>query len=183
MRINTLSFVACDSPETNDHQVRPYIDGHDWLGDDHLGLDPPKFFRQQSLRSTGDLIVGRCECGVGGCDDRTVVVERDASFVYWRTDSGSDVQFAETEYIVELDRAFNDYTWESVGRTAERLVDAALSGVTNSNGFVFRWSSTRIRPDTLTLCFERNGDQQLADLPWSGNADGEVISAALRSIP
>lgn len=182
MRINTLSFIASDSPETSDHQVRPHIDGADWLGDDHLGLDPPTFFRQPSLRSTGELIIGRCECGVIGCDDRTVVVDRDEHFVYWRTGSGGDVQFAKPEYIVELERAATDYDWESVGRTAERLVDTELGGMTTSDGYIFKWSSTRIRPDTLTLCFERDGDQRLSDLHWSGRANDDVITAARRSV-
>ena len=183
MRINTLSFVAGDSPETNDHQVRPFIDGIDWLGDDHIGLDPPKFFRQSSLQSTGELAIGRCECGVLGCDDRTVVVDQDDNFVLWRSGSGGNIQFAKSDYITEIERATVDHGWESVGRTAERLVDTALTGTTTSDGYAFRWSSTRIRPDTLTLCFERNGDQRLADLRWNGRSDDEVIDAARRSVP
>ena len=118
-----------------------------------------------------------------GCDDRTVVVDCDENFVFWRTGSGGDVQFATPEYFAELDRAATDYDWESVGRTAERLVDTELGGATTSDGYVFKWSSTRIRPDTLTLCFERNGDQRLTDLHWSGRADDDVIAAARCSIP
>ena len=183
MRINTLTFVSSDSPDTNDHQVRPFVDGTDWLGDGHLGLDPPKFFRQSALRSTGELIIGRCECGVIACDDRTVLVDRDDNFVYWRTDSGGDVQFAANEYDTELERAAVDFGWESVGRTAERMVDTAMIGTTTSDGYLFRWSSTRVRADTLTLCFERNGDQRLAALHWSGRADDEVVDAARRCVP
>jgi hypothetical protein len=55
--VHNLSLVARECPETNDHQLRPFVDGDDWLGADQLGLDPPKFFRQPALRSAGELVV------------------------------------------------------------------------------------------------------------------------------
>ena len=183
MRIQTLNLFASDSPETNDHQLRPSIDGRDLLGNDHLGLDPPEFFRQPALRSHGELLIGRCECGVIGCDDRAVTVERDVNSVCWRLGSGHDLQFAVTDYDAELERAANDFSWESVGRHAERLVNAGLLGAVTSDGYRFRWSSTRIRPDTITLCFDRNGDQRLTDVEWNGKADHGVVATVRRSIP
>lgn len=183
MRIHNLALIACDSPETNDHQLRPYVDGDDWLAGDQLGLDPPKFLRQPALRAEGELIVGRCACGVIGCDDRTVIVERSSHVVIWRSESGRDLRFLQTDYDTEVERAANDFTWEPAGRTAERLVDNALLGKVTSDGYAFRWSSTRIRPDTLTLCFEQQGDQRLVHLAWNGKADDTVVGAALRAIP
>lgn len=117
-----------------------------------------------------------------GCDDRIVVVDRDDNLIYWRNDISGDLLFAIPEYTVELECASTDYGWESIGRTEERLVNAALAGRKTSDGYLFQWSSTRIRSDMITLCFERNGDQQLFDLCWSGRADEDLVTTARRSV-
>jgi len=73
-----LSFKFSASPNTNDHEVRPLVDGMDFLqldDEDLIGLDPPVFFKQDALLNGGTLFVGRCACGEIGCDNRAITVE------------------------------------------------------------------------------------------------------------
>jgi len=155
------------SLETNDHQVRIWIDGVDWLDDTSLGLDPAEFFRQSALRSTGPLIVGRCECGVIGCDDTTVEVQRTSKLVTWSNANGLDLAFDLQSYDSEIQRANEDHSWENVNRTAERFANDELIGL-EIDGFRFQWASTRIKPETLSMSFLRLDQQRLIEIAWDG---------------
>jgi hypothetical protein len=79
--MNTLDFEITPSPYSNDHQIRFFVDGEDWLSDNYLGIDPPEFFAKNNLQSDGQLLMGRCDCGCIGCDDYLVNVERSDSKV------------------------------------------------------------------------------------------------------
>jgi hypothetical protein len=44
-----------------------------------------------------------------------------------------------------------DYRWEPVGRAVERHLNEMFVGMITSDGYVFDWSSTRIRPDHVSI--------------------------------
>ncbi len=165
--LNSIALKITPSLETNDHQVRVWVDGEDLLDDNSLGLDPPEFFRQVSLRTTGLLIVGRCECGVIGCDDTTVEVQRTSKMVSWSNTNGLNLAFDLQTYDSEIRRANQDHSWENVYRTAERLANDELSGL-ELDGFQFQWASTRIKPETLSMSFLRLDQQRLIEIAWDG---------------
>jgi len=165
--LHSIALMITPSLETNDHQVRVWIDGVAWLDDTSLGLDPAKFFRQSALRSTGPLIVGSCECGVIGCGDTTVEVQRTSKLVTWSNANGLDLAFDLQSYDSKIQRANEDHSWENVNRTAERFANDELIGL-EIDGFRFQWASTRIKPETLSMSFLRLHQQRLIEIAWDG---------------
>ncbi len=165
--LNSIALKITPSLETNDHQVRVWIDGEDWLDGNSLGLDPPEFFRQSSLCSTGPLMVDRCECGVLRCGDTTVEVQRTSKMVTWSNANGLALAFDLQSYDSEIRRANEDHSWENVYRTAERLANDVLSGL-ELDGFRFQWASTRIKPETLSMSFLRLDQQRIIEIAWDG---------------
>jgi hypothetical protein len=120
-----LHFEA--SPYSNDHQVRPVIDGIDLLRDfaeDSLGIDPPQFFRQPALGRKGKLLIGRCSCGDVGCGPVLIDVVVENRRVTWQFDTEHVYHFELQQYLECFERASLNTTWESVERTAERLVSS-----------------------------------------------------------
>lgn len=174
MMIHTIAFRALPCFQSNDHQVRILIDGDDWLDASTLGLDPPEFFSQLALRSTGELIVGRCDCGVLGCGDTTVDVSRELGCVKWTNASGLDLSFDENEYDRAISVASTDFSWEDCKRESERLAGQTLSGF-ELDGYRFQWASTRIKPNTLTLSFLKRDQQKLVDLRWDGVSSQNAV--------
>src|SRR5260370_41532648 len=122
MHVIALHFEA--SPTSNDHQVRPVIDGIDLLrdlADDSLGIDPPQCFRQPALGSSGNLLIGRCSCGDVGCGAVRVDIAVADRRVTWQFGTERAYHFELQQYLQCFERASLNTTWESVGRTAERL--------------------------------------------------------------
>ena len=177
--IHTIAFRILPCFQSNDHQVRILIDGDDWLDASPLGLDPPEFFSQPALRSSGELIVGRCDCGVLGCGDTTVDVSRELGLVKWTNANGLDLAFSEIEFDLAISFASNDFTWEDCNRESERLAGQILSGL-EFDGYRFQWASTRIKKNTLTLSFTRRDQQQLIDLPWDGASSKNAVEVSQR---
>jgi hypothetical protein len=162
-----LHFEA--SPYSNDHQVRPVIDGIDLLRDfaeDSLGIDPPQFFRQPALGRKGKLLIGRCSCGDVGCGPVLIDVMVENRRVTWQFDTEHVYHFELQQYLECFERASLNTTWESVGRTAERLVSSIDFGKLSDQGYRFDWASTRITRACVTLCFVRDGRQRLFGVEW-----------------
>jgi hypothetical protein len=172
--MHVIAFQFKASPASNDHQVRPLIDDMDvleTLGEASLGLDPPEFFQQSALGLEGKLLIGRCSCGVVGCGDVRVDAAVEGQSVTWRL-PGRVYCFGLDQYTSSFKRASENTTWESVGRTAERLV--ALIDFTRLEqwGYKFEWASTRIANGRVTLSFTNEGAQRLFDVGWNAhNAD------------
>lgn len=73
--MNVLQLTTIQSTVINDHEVRLMVDGVDWFGESTLVLDSPGFFAQNPLTNDGSALVGRCHCGVVGCDDVFVSIK------------------------------------------------------------------------------------------------------------
>jgi len=167
MHVIALAFEA--SQFSNDHQVRPVIDGIDLLralADDSLGIDPPQFFRQPALGRGGKLLIGRCSCGDVGCGPVLVDVAVADQRVTWQFGTERACHFELQQYLECFQRASLNTSWESVGRTAERLVSAIDFLRLSDHGYRFEWASTRITRGCVTLSFTKDGTQRLFQVEW-----------------
>jgi hypothetical protein len=70
-----------------------------------------------------------------------------------------------------------DHSWEPVGRTVERHLNEMFAGMMTNDGYVFDWSSTRIRPDHVSISVSKDGQQKLLECSW----DGATLASALPS--
>ncbi len=179
MHAIALQFES--SPYSNDHQVRPVIDGIDLLrdmADDLLGLDPPQLFRQPALSRGGNLVVGRCSCGDAGCGAVRVDVEVADRFVTWQFGTERSYHFELQQYLECIERASLNTSWESVGRTVERLVSSVDFSRMADLGYRFEWASTRITRACVNLSFSKDGKQRLFQVEWDDrraeNAEQQV---------
>jgi len=181
-RVNALSFHIIPSSESNDHQVRIFIDGEDWLRNDFLGVDPSSFFQQDSFLN-GDLLVGRCTCGVEGCCDLIVNVHNDSEKVGWTNDDGLNLQFRKTEYLKIIEILKTDYSWEDINRRVERLISTLFIGTNITGGLTFDWASCRIEDKMICLSYSKKGlpeefRQEIIKFGWDGISETDALTKA-----
>ena len=174
--MNTLAFEIRPSPDTPDHEVRVRVDGRDLLDGVHIGVDPPEFFGQFAGGGANRLVIGRCACGLMGCDDTIVLVERGAYDVIWRAQE--EFRFDRAHYEDAVRGAANDFSWEDAKRRAERLVGGILRGARTPDGFAFEWASARIAPLTIGLGFTKGGERKMLKFGWDGATDTSAIQGA-----
>ncbi|QTV05030.1 hypothetical protein [Faecalibacter bovis] len=172
--MNKLSFNILPSPESNDHEIRILIDDKDFLGNDYLGLDPPSFFSQDNLDKDGEIMIGRCTCGVEGCGDfqLTVVIKQDN--VLWTNNNGLNLIFEKQYYNHSIETAKNDYSWEDINRKVERLTTNILKNSQTKDSYIFNWASARINERQITLSYNKNGNQKLFNIVWDGQSENKV---------
>ena len=176
--MSKLTFEIRPSPKTNDHELLVLVDGKTVLDEAHMGIDPPKFFAQFSKSDVGQLLIGRCRCGVVGCDDYFVAVESAPDIVTWR--ARKEIRFDRVEYEDALRNASRDFSWEDQKRRAERLAGEILRGCQTDDGFAFQWASARIAPMLIKLSFMKGDKQKLLEFGWDGTTDESVIQGARR---
>lgn len=180
--MNTLSFKVLPSAESNDHQARVLIDGDDWLGEESLGVDPHRLFRQDTFMG-GTLLIGRCECGAEGCDDVFVDVKENKNKIIWRGKSGLDLEFEKADYINAVEGAKMDFSWEDINRRVERLVGDIFTGTETVDGLSFEWASCRLKNKKVGLSFikkegERVLGQEIMEIDWDGESEADAIKNA-----
>jgi hypothetical protein len=176
--MSELTFEIRPSPETNDHEVVVLVDGSKVLDDDFMGIDPPEFFAQFSKTRTGQLLIGRCRCGVVGCGDYLVTVEIAPEIVTWW--GAKEFRFERAEYDKAIQRAASDFSWEDQQRRAERLAKMVLDGCRTEDGFTFQWASARIKPMSIELSFQKHGQQRMLEFGWDGATDQSAVEGAKR---
>jgi len=178
--MNKISFKILVSAETNDHEVRIFIDNEDFLSDDYLGLDPSSFFGQDNFDKNGELIVGRCTCGVEGCCDYPITVVINQDTLLWTDNNGLHLLFEKQDYYCAINAAKNDYSWEDIKRKVERLTTSILRNSQTKDNYIFNWASTRIKENKITVSFSKNGNQKMFDMVWDGQTDENIIQNAER---
>ncbi len=176
--MNTLSFKILATNESHDHEVRILIDDSDIIGKDHLGIDPPEFYGQQNLLTTGQILIGRCSCGVVGCDDYSVDVNVLDNNVRWINSNGLNLEFDKSVYVKTISIAKADHSWESKERRVERLTYEILKNTKTSNDYKFDWTSARIRESFITVSYSKDGQQQLFEFMWDGQTDQSAVTGA-----
>lgn len=181
--MNLLGFVFNASQESNDHEVRPLISGADLLdsiGAGDLGLDPPEFFKQSGLLKGGEILIGRCSCGVIGCGDQQAMVEITGDEFIWLLAGGRRIEFDRTQYETALAQNASDTAWESLERTAERLVGSLDFSGRAERGYVFQWASARIKKGQITLSFiHGRGHQVTIDIGWDHKSPEDARNRVL----
>jgi hypothetical protein len=131
-----------------------------------LGLDPPEFFQQAGLLKGGEILIGRCSCGVVGCGDQRAGVEISSDQVIWHLVRDRRVIFDREQYETALAQGASATAWESVERTAERLVESLDFSARAERGYIFEWASARIKKGQITLSFTVEGRQATVDVGW-----------------
>ncbi|OBZ92684.1 hypothetical protein ADU59_25180 [Pararhizobium polonicum] len=174
--MSSLSYRILPNPDDNTHEVRLIVDGTDWIGEGHLGLDPPDLVSQLTEERRSRLILGRCGCGVLGCDDLVVDIKRTTRSVEWSCLNRKPIVFDTDHFDNQVRTLANDHTWEPVGRTVERRLTEIFSGKITDDGYVYDWSSTRIQPNLVIISVTKEGHQKLLEFSW----DGESVVSALR---
>ena len=186
--LSRLRITIVPSPSSNDHEVQLFADDQEVIaGLDGLGLDPDDFFAANAAIVAGkprDARVGRCDCGVVGCGDLSIRIERDGEEIVWGV-AGTELRFDAAQYDAELARAAADHSWESRERTAERLVRERVDRrALTKAGLVFEWASGRARPRLFTIALHTTSapDRQIfVEVPWSGDVE-QVVAAALAAL-
>lgn len=158
-----------------------------------LGMDPSDL-----LIPTNRLVVtprphrvpiARCECGVYGCGATDVTITGDGELVHWdwRIEVPMDrgVSFAAAQYQAEVERLAADYSWETAGRTAGRLVcthmdRAALGGY----GLAAGWAGNVYHdPELFQVTLLLGGDYQIfVDFPWRGRTPEELADVVRQTL-
>ena len=176
--MNTLSFKIFQTDESYDHEVRILIDDSDILGKDHLGIDPPEFLGQANILTTGQILIGRCSCGVVGCDDYPVYVKILADKITWTNDNGLNLEFDKAAYEKTISHAMTDHSWETKERRVERLTSEILKNTKTSNDYKFDWTSARIKENVITVSYSKDGQQKLFEYNWDGQTDQSAMAGA-----
>ena len=174
--MNTLSFEILSTEESHDHEVRILIDNDDILGKDYLGIDPPEFFDQHNLVTKGQILIGRCSCGVVGCDDYPVEVEIIDNKVIWTNKNGLNLEFDKSTYEETILNAKNDHNWESKERRIERLTSEVLKNTLTSDNYMFDWTSARIKENVITVSYSKDGQQKLFEFNWDGQTEQSALT-------
>lgn len=177
----SFKFLPSEAITDQDFQVRLLIDGQDILKSidgEKLGIDPVEFFAQKPLLGSGRLLIGRCACGVVGCGDVSASVSRTSSEVEWLTSHTQErFVFELHAYEHSIAAGASDTSWETIERTAERLVSALDYSQCLELGMSFEWASARWGKEKMTLFFLKGNEQKLFDVPWNYRNPHEALVA------
>jgi hypothetical protein len=174
------------SPGTNDHEVCLLANDEDLVdlfAPGLMGLDPDDLLIEPcGLRAdTSHLVlVGRCSCGIAGCDSVEVRIRTEGDRFTWEsTDSARRVQFRASQYAAEVVRALHDRSWETPDRTAARLIAQSVDRTwLTGRGFEFSWASGRCMQGMMTAAFVLTPGpyEVLVNLPWDGEDVRTIVA-------
>lgn len=184
-----LNIKIVPSPETNDHEVLLFGNGHDIIRSmdkGMMGLDPDDILQEPSSLHSSQTphmtTIARCTCGVIGCGSIEAEVKMLADVVVWTVKHYSkEFRFDARQYEAELKRAISDTSWETPDRTAARLIRALVDrGTLAANRFQFSWASGRVRDGRMTIALRLDPGpyQVLVHSSWGGR-DPEGIAKTL----
>jgi hypothetical protein len=173
---NALTIAVKPPSETNELQAIPLIDGKPWLGPGFAGLDPEMLEAELLSKSVGCLIVGRCWCGMMGCNDVKVEVIRNKAYVHWSAPHSTGLVFIASEYDSELARFSRDKSWEPLERIVAREVERLFRGTGIRRGFGFQsaWTSGQ----EVHLSFVKGGHQKVLKFCWDGASLADALNQA-----
>jgi hypothetical protein len=188
MRTTILSALRLDVRSlagTNDHEVRPMIDGEDLIATRFpglVGVDPDDLLIAPSPLRPGAphaVTVARCECGEAGCSRGDLSVRTDGDQVSWLIGART-YRFERGRYLAEIARAEQDTRWETPDRTAARLIRDGVDRRTLAmQGLGYQWSSGRLSRDHLAISLRVDPGpyQALVWVPWTGGASASAMAA------
>jgi len=178
----SLTFAFFPSESSNDHQARVIVDGRDiieCIDKEMLGIDPVEFFGQSSLRSSGELLVGRCSCGCVGCCDARVDTFWTDKHVTWRSQYPwmKEIVFDRSSFESSIEIASKDTSWENLERRVERMISRLDFDAFTRRGIIFDWASARFDKETIRLSFHQGREQEMFSVPWDHTNEALALSA------
>jgi len=184
----TFALKVVPSPATNDHEVRLLGDGEELIDrfwDGMIGLDPNDILLEpcpiEPSAAGRKATVARCDCGVIGCGSVEVIVRSDGDKVLW-VEGDRMLRFPAAAYEAEINRAQRDTSWETLERTAARLVREQVDrDLLARNGLSFEWASGRASNGrfTVSLRLDPGPHQVLVSVPWSSETAEDLANSAL----
>lgn len=173
---STLTIAVKPPSETNELQAIPLIDGEAWLGPDFAGLDPEMLEAELLGKSVGALIIGRCWCGMMGCNDLEIEVIRNKAYVHWRGPDSAGLVFVAARYDAELARFARDKSWEPLERIVAREVEQLFRGTGIRRGFEFEsaWADRQ----EVHLLFRKGRHHKSLKFPWDGASLASALNQA-----
>lgn len=193
-RLNNIAFRVFSSADTNDHEVRIFVDGKPFIAEhwpDMMGLDPDDILANGELSPREEphrAMVVRCGCGIAGCGNVTVRISYDADRVTWDSWEGDPGQpaagnltFARDQYLLAVKDAVEDHSWETPDRTAARILASLVDhDALALKDLKYQWASGRIRDDMFVISLEgpEGWHQILVHVPWNKQSPEEIAREA-----
>ena len=139
------------------------------------------FIRFVRPEFSGDVLVGRCDCGCIGCDEVRAKVRIEERSVIWSL-LGKVYHFEIDAYIATLGNLASDHSWEDIGRRVERILTERVQKDTRwvREQTQFDWVSTRCSRNQLTYSFTIDGQQVTFSTGWGGQTEEDAIAAQSR---
>ena len=192
--LNTIAFQVIPSPETNDHEVKIFVDGRDYIAQHWpamIGMDPDDVlsYRELSPRDEPhDATIVRCGCGIVGCGSAWVRIAAEGNRIIWDTWRGDASQppagtlvFDRNQYMQAVRDAVEDHSWETPDRTAARILTELVDHRTlAANNLTYQWASGRLQEATLSISLGGPGGchQILVHVPWGKQSPEEIATEA-----
>jgi hypothetical protein len=193
-QLNTIAFRIVPSPNTNDHEVKIFVDGRDFIArhwPDMMGMDPDDVLSYRELLprdESHEATVIRCGCGVVGCGSVWVRISTKDDHVIWdswQRDKGNPpagtLVFSHGQYTQAVRDAVEDHSWETPDRTAARILGSLVDhGALATHSLKYQWASGRIRDSTLaiSLALQPSDDQIVVHIPWNEQTPDEIAREA-----
>ena len=112
-----------------------------------------------------------------GCGDLTSEVGVSEQRVRWFTSAETEFVFQRDEYMQAVVSASRNTTWETLERTAERLVNQLDFSGQSAAGLEFQWASARIDHGKIALSFLAKGRQVLHSVRWKTSDPFSAVAA------
>ncbi len=192
--LQNIQFRVFPSPETNDFEVRPFLNEQDFIEKhwpDMMGMDPNDVLSLDILAPRDvphTAMVVRCGCGVAGCGNATVRISHEGSCVVWDSWDGDEgnppprtLIFGREQYLQALEQAIRDTSWEIPDRTAARLLPLLVDhDALAMNNLSYQWASGRIKDDAFTVSLggPPSHHQVLVHTPWSKESPEQIAQKA-----
>ncbi len=193
--LSVIRFMVVPSPDTNDHEVKIFLDGEDFIGrhwPDMMGMDPDELlsYRYLSAQDVPHVVtVVRCGCGVAGCASVSVRISGQDDRVIWDNWQGvtgeppaETLIFDREQYMGAVKDAIEDHSWETPDRTAARILTSIVDQNTlANNNLKYQWATGRLRDATLTVSLVGPEECQiLVHLDWEEQSAEEIAHEAAR---
>src|ERR1043166_4083055 len=193
---NVIRFLVVPSPDTNDHEVKIYLDGEDFIRrhwPNMMGMDPDDLLSYVHLSAPDEpheTTIVRCGCGIVECGSASVRISGEGDHViwdHWQGETGGSppetLIFDRNQYMKAVRHAIEDRRWETVDRTAARILASIVDHSTLAeNNLEYQWSSGRIRDATFTVSLSgpEGCHQILIHLDWKEQSPEEIAREAAR---
>ena len=193
---NVIRFMVVPSPDTNDHEVKVFIDGEEFISrlwPNMMGMDPDQVLSYRHLSAQDEpheTTVLRCGCGQVGCGSASVRISAQGDHVIWdnwRGDTGGrpskTLTFDRNQYMKAVKDAIEDHSWETPDRTAARILASIVDHSTLAeNNLKYQWATGRIRDATLTVSLSgpEGCHQILVHFDWKNQSAEEIAREAAR---